>query len=130
MRSRICGVRSTSLTTLCAVAGRVGHSQLRWLTRSFRRRVSASAYSPLIEGKRINGMRKFLIAAVSLMALSSSAQAEDANDFTPVPKCEDISYSASISVFSRQDAVGFCRSMEKVLEGVRVQDIRTFEKAW
>jgi len=62
------------------------------------------------------------------MSLSGYARADDARDFTPVPKCEDISYSASISVFSKQDAVGLCRSMERVLDGVRVEDIRTFEK--
>jgi hypothetical protein len=63
------------------------------------------------------------------IAMSAPAMADDAKDFTPVPKCEDISFSASISVFSKADAVGHCRAMEKVLEGVRVQDIRTFETA-
>ena len=61
------------------------------------------------------------------LAMSAPAMADDAKDFTPVPKCEDISFSASISVFSKADAVGHCRAMEKVLEGVRVQDIRDFE---
>lgn len=52
------------------------------------------------------------------LAMSAPAMADDAaKDFTPVPKCEDISFSASISVFSRSDAVGHCRAMEKVLEG-------------
>jgi hypothetical protein len=68
-------------------------------------------------------------ATIALAALSAPAMADDAKDFTPVPKCEDVSYTASISVFSKADAVGHCRSMEKVLEGVRVQDIRAFETA-
>jgi hypothetical protein len=63
------------------------------------------------------------------IALSAPAMADDAKDFTLVPKCEDISFSVSISVFSKADAVGHCLAMEKVLEGVRVQDIRTFETA-
>jgi hypothetical protein len=65
------------------------------------------------------------LASIALYCTPS--RADDAEDFTPVAKCEDISFSASISVFSKADAVGHCRSMEKVLEGVRVQDIRTFE---
>jgi hypothetical protein len=72
-------------------------------------------------------MHKVLIVAASLLALAGSAQADDAKDFTPIPKCEDISYSASIAVFSKADAVGHCRAMEKVLEGVRVEDLREFE---
>jgi hypothetical protein len=66
--------------------------------------------------------------ALALALTTAPAKADDApKDFAPIAKCEDISFSASISVFSKADAVGHCRAMEKVLEGVRVQDLRDFE---
>ena len=67
----------------------------------------------------------FLLAAAPFAAHA----AETAPDKTPVTQCDSLPPSAAIEVFSRSDAIPLCRQVLRVLEGVTVDDLRTFEKA-
>jgi hypothetical protein len=67
----------------------------------------------------------FLLAAIPFAAHA----AETAPDKTPVTQCDTLPPSAAIEVFSRSDAIPLCRQVLRVLEGVTVDDLRTFEKA-
>ncbi len=67
----------------------------------------------------------FLLAIIPFAAHA----AETMPDKTPVTQCDSLPPSAAIEVFSRSDAIPVCRQVLRVLEGVTVDDLRTFEKA-
>ena len=71
-----------------------------------------------------------IIAACTLAFFAASAHAaETAPDQTPITQCDSLPPSAAIEVFSRSDAIPLCRQVLRVLEGVTVDDLRTFEMA-
>ncbi len=54
------------------------------------------------------------------------AIAEDANNDRPIVSCDDLTITDIIKQLSRSDTVKICREMLKVLEGVKVSDVREF----
>jgi len=71
-----------------------------------------------------------VIAVFLLVAVSFAARAaETAADQTPVTQCDGLPLTVSIEVFSKSDTVSLCRQALRVLEGVTVDDLRTFETA-
>jgi hypothetical protein len=72
---------------------------------------------------------KFIAAFLLLVFASVAPAAEAAPDQTLVTQCDSLSATASIEVFSRSDAIPLCGQVLRVLEGVTVDDLRTFEKA-
>jgi len=69
-------------------------------------------------------------AALLLAVVAFGARAADAPpDKTPVTQCDSLPPSAAIGVFGRSDTIPVCRQVLRVLEGVSVDDLLTFEKA-
>ena len=54
------------------------------------------------------------------------AIAEDANNDRPIVSCDDLTLTDTIKQLSRSDMVTICREMLKVLEGVKVSNVREF----
>ena len=54
------------------------------------------------------------------------AVAEDANNDRPIVSCDDLTITDTIEQLSRSDTVTICREMLKVLEGVKVSNVREF----
>ena len=50
-------------------------------------------------------------------------------DLSPVRDCDALPDGSSIEVFTRSDTARVCRQLLRVLEGVTVADLRTFQKA-
>jgi hypothetical protein len=73
-------------------------------------------------------------ALIAGLLCASAAIAEDAGDLadadlTEVGQCDALPPKASIMVFSWRDTTVVCREMIRVLEGVTISDVRSFEKA-
>ncbi|HEY5205002.1 MAG TPA: hypothetical protein VIJ63_10425 [Roseiarcus sp.] len=71
------------------------------------------------------------IPVLSLLILTASPAFGGSladSDSTPVPMCDQMSGSAVFEGISADDAKAVCRAMG-LLDGVRVEDIRTFSKA-
>ena len=82
-----------------------------------------------VEAHHSNALMKISIVFL-LMAMPFAAHAaETAPNKTPVTQCDSLPPSAAIEVFSRSDAIPLCRKVLRVLEGVTVDDLRTFENA-
>ncbi|MFY9640502.1 MAG: hypothetical protein WA384_13890 [Rhodomicrobium sp.] len=62
-------------------------------------------------------------------AAKAAAEVAEAERKTPITKCENLPYSASIETFTNSQTTVVCREMLRVLEGVTVEDLKTFEKA-
>jgi hypothetical protein len=73
-----------------------------------------------------------ILQAVALTVgtmVGAGANAQTAADKTPVTQCDELPYSASISVFSRAETTAVCREVLRILEGVTVVDLQFFERA-
>jgi hypothetical protein len=79
----------------------------------------------------MNGYRfAFCVGLVlALTPVQASADTDADQDTTPVPQCEGLPPSVSITVMSWSETTKICREMARVLEGVRRKDITGFEKA-
>jgi len=83
----------------------------------------------LIKMNEQSRLTKLLAAFLLTVMPFAGCAAEAAPDKTPVTQCDSLPPSAAIEVFSRSDAIALCRQVLRVLEGVSVDDVRTFEKA-
>jgi hypothetical protein len=81
------------------------------------------------KGEREKLPRWVYVVGLLLVVVCFAAQAQTVRDQTPVTDCDSLSATAPIEVFSRSDAIPLCRQVLRVLEGVTVDDLRTFEKA-
>jgi len=61
-----------------------------------------------------------------LQANAVPAMAEDANNDRLIVSCDDLTITDTIEQLSRSDTVTICREMLKVLEGVKVSNVREF----
>lgn len=75
-------------------------------------------------------MRLHLIICSVIFLSTQIAWAEPSsdNDITVVMDCDKLPPSASIEVFSWRETARACQQMTKILQGVRIKDIRNFEK--
>ena len=83
---------------------------------------------------RVKSERKKLprwahVVGFLLVSVCFAARAETVRDQTPVTHCDNLSPTISIEVFSKSDAIPLCREVLRILEGVTVDDLQTFEKA-
>jgi hypothetical protein len=69
-----------------------------------------------------------LCLCAAFIATTSVAQVDPDHDTTPAPICGRMPDVAIIKAISSADAQIVCRAM-RVLDGVRVKDIRNFSKA-
>ncbi len=69
-----------------------------------------------------------ILGVVFLSAQIARAETPSDNDPTVVTDCDKLPPSASIEVFSWRQTAAVCQQMTKILQGVRIKDIRTFEK--
>jgi hypothetical protein len=67
-------------------------------------------------------------ACVLMLASPAFSAVPADSDTTPVPMCNEMPATAVIDGMSAGDAKTICRVMG-LLDGVRVQDVRTFSKA-
>ncbi|MGO8740637.1 hypothetical protein [Rhodoblastus sp.] len=75
-------------------------------------------------------MRKSIAAAFLIGLLVTPARADEAadHDETPASDCSNLPPEASLPVFSWAETARFCQKASIILEGMRIKDIRTFEK--
>ncbi len=70
-----------------------------------------------------------LVVALIAMGAAEQSNAQNPPDQTPITRCEDLPASAHIEVFSRSETKEVCLEVSRILEGVTVDDLVTFEKA-
>lgn len=69
------------------------------------------------------------VLGISLLAIIATCAVAEAASPSPVAQCESLPSTANWGPFSTSDVVPLCRQVLRVLEGVTVDDLLTFEKA-
>ena len=69
-----------------------------------------------------------LVGLLTISALQAEAQ-NSSEDMSSVSSCDSLPQSASIEVFGPSDTKLVCREMLRILEGVKINDLQSFEKA-
>lgn len=71
------------------------------------------------------------LAMVFFVLTASSAMSDDKKfdeDPTVIQNCDQLTFDMSIPVFSRTEGTEICQQARRVLEGVRIKDLRSIEK--
>lgn len=79
--------------------------------------------------RRAKLLHLILGAVIFLSTQIAWAETSSDNDTTVVTDCDKLPPSASIEAFSWRETATVCQQMTKILQGVRIKDVRTFEKA-
>jgi hypothetical protein len=74
-------------------------------------------------------LRTVILVTLMMIVRGEQSNAQAVPDQTPITQCEELPSSASIEVFSRSETTAICREVLRILEGVTVDDLRSFEKA-